>query len=262
MNPIKHPSNTRTLDAPQGWDEDLKVDPLGITDQIVEGVPCVWSFWRPDAQELAALTAGGSVVLSIVGRTMPPAAVMVAAPEDQAVSTQVVEPGPVTQAWVHRISMMQQSVLLAAVRGPDGLAKYGGGAKMLLRWYRRCILLSAMDKRVLADPIEPNGGSFTGPSLDGADDVDHWSDRMQAHVNDYLRQLDALPHHWQMHFMHAVEIVGYKHPDAVIRHFWHRVYLRLVHDMHVWPETEQQLDDRLGDSRSGWLKRADPATTE
>lgn len=31
-------------------------------------------------------------------------------------------------------------------------------------------------------------------------------------------------------------------------------------DMHLWPETEAQLDERLGDSRSGWLKRADPAT--
>lgn len=169
-------------------------------------------------------------------------------------------PGPVTQAWVHGISMMQQSVLLAAIRGPDGLPKYGGGAKMLLRWFRRCVLLSAMDGRVLADPIEANGGSFTGPSLDGYDDVDHWSDRMQVHVNDYMRQLDALPHHWQMHFMHAAEIVGYKHPDTEIRFFWRKLYERLVSDMHVWPESEEQMDDRLGDSRSGWMKRADPAT--
>lgn len=169
-------------------------------------------------------------------------------------------PGPVTQAWVHGTSMMQQSVLLAAIRGPDGLAKYGGGAKMLLRWYRRCILLSAMDGKVLDNPIDENGGSFTGPSLSGPDEVDHWSERMQEHVHDYLRQVDALPHHYQMHFMHAVEIVGYKHPDPVIRHFWNRLYLRLVHDFHLWPETEEQLDDRLGDTRSGWLKRADPAT--
>lgn len=168
--------------------------------------------------------------------------------------------GPVTQAWTHRISMMQQSVLLAAIRGPDGLAKYGGGAKMLLRWYRRCILLSAMDGRALTDPIESNGGSFTGPSLDGSDAEDPWCDRMQEHVNDYLRQVDALPHHFQMHFMHAVEIVGYKHPDPQIRHFWHALYLRLVNDFHLHPETEAQLDDRLGDTRAGWLKRADPAT--
>jgi len=43
---------------------------------------------------------------------------------------------------------MQQSVLLTAVRGPDGLPKYHS-SKYLLRWYRRCILLSAMDGRVL-----------------------------------------------------------------------------------------------------------------
>jgi hypothetical protein len=166
----------------------------------------------------------------------------------------------VTQAWTHDISMMQQSVLLAAIRGPDGSPKYGGGAKMLLRWLRRCILLSAMDGRVLANPIEPNGGSFTGPSLEGDDAADHWSDRMQVHVADYLRNVDALPHHFQMHFLHAVEICGYKHPDHEVRFFWHQLYLRLVNDFHLHPESATELDERLGDTRAGWLKRADPAT--
>lgn len=167
----------------------------------------------------------------------------------------------VLQAWINEIPMMQQTVLLTAIRGPDGLPKYGP-VKMLLRWYRRCVLLSAMDGTVLSNPVDSNGGSFTGPSLDGDDPEDCWEDRMQAHVNGYMRDLDAIPHHFQMHFMHAVEILGYKHPDHRIRHFWSRLYVRLVHDMHVWPETEQQLDSRLGDSRSGWLQRADAATIE
>lgn len=167
----------------------------------------------------------------------------------------------VIQAWVSGLSMMQQTVLLTAIRGPDGLPKYGA-IKMLLRWYRRCVLLSAMDGRVLSNPIDNNGGSFTGPSLQGDDDLDCWADRMQEHVNQYLRDLDAIPHHFQMHFMHAVEILGYKHPKLEIRMFWNGVYLRLVHDMHVWPETEAQLDGRLGDSREGWLQRADKATVE
>ena len=167
----------------------------------------------------------------------------------------------VAQAWTHDLTMMQQSVLLSAIRGPDGRPKYGDGAKMLLRWYRRCILLSAMDGRVLSDPIEANGGSFTGPSLQGEDDMEPWSERMQEHVNDYLRQVDMLPHHYQMHFMHACEILGYKHPNGTIRHFWNRLYLRLVNDFHLHPETEAELDSRLGDTRSGWLERADPATT-
>lgn len=82
MKPVNHPSNTRTLGAPAGWDQStLPVEPLGITDQVLEGVPCMWSFWQPDADELAALNAGGAVVLSIVGRNMPPAALMVTTPD-------------------------------------------------------------------------------------------------------------------------------------------------------------------------------------
>jgi len=78
MKPIAHPSNTRELAAPPAWDHSgLPVEPLGITDETMGGVPCMWSFWRPDAEELAALAAGGYVVLSVVGRTMPPVAVMV-----------------------------------------------------------------------------------------------------------------------------------------------------------------------------------------
>jgi len=167
----------------------------------------------------------------------------------------------VVQDWVQKLSMMQQTVLLTAIRGPDGMPKYGG-VKMLLRWYRRCILLSALDGRVLTDPIEPNGGSFTGPSLDDKDDLDPWQDRMLAHVNVYIRGLDAIPHHYQMHFMHAVEIIGYKHPDFPIRDWWLCLYERLVHDLHLHVETEAELDSRLGDTREGWLQRADPATVK
>lgn len=167
----------------------------------------------------------------------------------------------VTQPWTHQLTLMQQTVLLTAVRGPDGIPKYGA-IKMLLRWYRRCILLSSLDGgTVLPDPLDPSGGSFMGPSLTG-DSIDPWTDRMLAHVSQYLRDTDGMPHHFHLHFMHAVEIVGYKHPDDEIRMWWHQLYLRLANDMHLHPENEAELDDRLGDSRSGWLKRADPATVE
>lgn len=164
---------------------------------------------------------------------------------------------PVTQKWTHSLPMMQQTVLLTAVRGPDGLPKYGC-VKMLLRWFRRCTLLSAMDGKALLNPYDNNGGSFTGPSLS----VPHepWEVVMAEVVSEYLRALDAIPHHFQLHFMHAAEIVGYKHPDARIREWWHGLYLRLVNDMHLKPECEDEMNERLGDSRDGWLKRADAAT--
>lgn len=152
------------------------------------------------------------------------------------------------------------------------MPKYGP-VKMLIRWYRRCVLLSAMDGEVLPNPYVSNGGSFTGPSfqpeyrLDPSslthDKVDdHWEPEMDRIVSAYLRELDALPHHFQMHLMHAIEILGYKHPDQRVRAWWFKVYVRLVSDLHLHPETEEEMDGRLGDNREGWLKRADPATTD
>lgn len=166
----------------------------------------------------------------------------------------------VLQGWVSDLPMMQQTVLLTAVRGPDGLPKYHS-TKFVLRWYRRCILLSAMDGKVLTDPADMGGGSFTGPSAPVDCDI-LWCEPMDDRVTDYLRSLDEVPHHFQMHLMHAVEILGYKHPDDRIRAWWHGVYLRLVHDMHLWPESEKQLDARLGDDRAGWLARGDVATND
>ena len=156
--------------------------------------------------------------------------------------------------------MMQQTVLLTAVRGPDGIAKYAG-IKMLLRWYRRCVLLSAMDGKVLDKPWTNNGGSFTGPSFPDEPLHGFWEAEMGRIVDTYLREVDAMPHHFHLHLMHAVEILGYKHPDERIRSWWLKVYNRLANDAHLHPETEVELDERLGDTREGWLRRADPATT-
>lgn len=198
------------------------------------------------------------------------------------------KPQSVTQEWCNSLPFMQQSVLLTAVRGPDGLPKYHP-SKYLLRWFRRCLLLSAMDGRVLVDPCEPNGGSFTGPSVECApeystahhyrawgmlrdgshhlpDGVGDWRDTWQEAMDDwvtaYIRGLDEVPHHFQLHFMHAVEIMGYKHDNARIRGWWFQVYLRLVKDMHLRPELEIALDERLSDSRENWLKHGDEATVD
>ena len=176
----------------------------------------------------------------------------------------------VLQRWVTKLPLMQQSVLLTAIRGPDGVEKYGP-TKMLLRWYRRCILISAFDKKVLTDPYDPRGGSFTGPSLSLPDGetyrkssfhITAWAPHMHLLVGEYLRGVDAIPHHFHMHLVHGCEILGYKHPDKQIRDFWDGAYDRFARSLHMYPETEDGLDERLGDRREGWLKHADEATTE
>jgi len=152
----------------------------------------------------------------------------------------------VVQSWVSDLTFMQQSVVLSAIRGADGSRKESG-IKFLVRYYRRCVLLSAFDKRALLDPYEKGGGSFTGP-LDKSMSLD---DAIQA----YLKEHDELNIHFHMHFVHAVEIVGYKHPDEQVRKFWNKVYLTFVKHLHLNPETEDELDKRLGDDKNEWIKR-------
>ena len=75
------------------------------------------------------------------------------------------KPRSVIQDWVFDLPLMQQTVLLTGIRGPDGMAKYSS-PKFIARWFRRCILLSAVDGCVLNNPVTLGGGSFTGPSVD------------------------------------------------------------------------------------------------
>jgi hypothetical protein len=161
----------------------------------------------------------------------------------------------VLRPWVCDLTMMQQSVLITAVRGPDGLPK-DHVAKLMLRWMRRCILYSAMDKRELLTPYDPGGGSFTGTSVayDSPKlDCGFWQPAMDDVVSDYLRCVDEIPHHFQLHFMHAAEILGYKYPGEETRLWWNRTYRRIVNDAHLEPESEARMDFRLGDNREQWL---------
>lgn len=157
----------------------------------------------------------------------------------------------VLQDWVCDLTLMQQSVLLTSLRGADGMPK-DHVSKLLIRWLRRCVLISAFDKCVLTNPADPRGGSFTGPSLEGVHHKD-WSRAMHYLLKEYMRTLDEVPHHFQLHFMHAAEIIGYKHPDReVIGEWWMRAYFQLANDMHLTPERETAMDRRLGDRESDW----------
>lgn len=197
--------------------------------------------------------------------------------------------GPVQQEWVLEIPFMQQSVLFAAIRAPDGLRK-DHPTKVLLRWYRRCVLYSAFDRRALTCPFEEGGGSFTGPfrarhaiefltsshARHGPQEIrDGWNLRhgYQSKPQDfarqrefrwkmfdkmrdvYLRYVDEMPHHFQLHFMHAAQIVGCHHPSTHIREWWRTFYLMIVNDAHLQPESDADMNLRLSDNSDEWKKR-------
>jgi hypothetical protein len=167
---------------------------------------------------------------------------------------------PVLQVWVMDLPMMQQTVLLTAIRGPDGITKYHN-VKFLLRWYRRCILHSSMGGMVFTTPHEQGGGSFTGPSYFGGD-TKNWSHVMQDQVTAYLQTTDEMPMHFHTHLMHGAEILGYMHPDTEIRSFWNLTYIRFCKDMHVLPEPKHEMLFRLGDNEANWRAASDVAKQE
>lgn len=192
-------------------------------------------------------------------------------------------PQCVIQPWVARLPLMQQTVLLCALRGPDGIRK-NHVAKKLARWLRRCVLVVAFERRAILVPYTPLGedwrtGSFTGdschqvsllavPQRDGATafvpdksewasgtcklEYGSWQEAMWEVLRRYVVATDELPHHYQLHFLHAAEILGYKHADPIARDWWGHAYAALANDMHLNVETELQMDKRLGDREDAW----------
>jgi len=84
MTPTQHPTNTRVIGAPAGWtvadpSDPNYVAPLRVTDTVQDGMACMQSVWKPDANELQHLNKGGAVALTVWGTVHPVVSVGVVA---------------------------------------------------------------------------------------------------------------------------------------------------------------------------------------
>lgn len=131
----------------------------------------------------------------------------------------------VLQLWVMELGLRHQGVLVAAVRGPDGLPKQHI-VKRFVRAFR-------------ADTLE----SFASApaSFIKRLERDEFSDLLAT----LFGALDELNLHYTMHLLHAAQVVAFKHPDQQRRDCWNMLYLGLVKKLHLHPETPEQLDTRL-----------------
>jgi len=177
------------------------------------------------------------------------------------------------QKWLLCIPVMQQSVLLSAIRGPDGFAKHHP-VKGLLKFYRRCVLISAFESSAIDNPYDIGGGSFTGPSLElffGNEwsyiktkegetfRPERWREAMFSIVSDFIHSRDEMTLHYYVHAMHAFQILGENHPNNEVADFWQGVYLRMVNALHLMPEPVEELNRRLSDNSKEWSLKADEA---
>lgn len=145
----------------------------------------------------------------------------------------------VFQDWLFDLTMQQQSVLVLGCRGPDGIAKFHATKEVVAR-YRATVLKAAYFGRPMR---VDEGDDTTFMSLRHFSDDANWG----ALVRSFFDHVDSIPHHYYLHLAHGAQIAGYKHPEGIFRRRWRDFYLRCCYDMHLNPESEEQMDERLSD---------------
>ena len=146
--------------------------------------------------------------------------------------------------WLSTLTLQQQAVLMAATRGQDGDPKYTM-LKEIMWALRACTMKAAHTGKEVE--IGEHLGSFM--SLRLFEDGDKW----EKHIRKALdHEGDGSNIHYYTHLMHAAEILGYKHPSSSYRRRWLVCYHLMVHKLHLFPETEQQMDERLNDFGREW----------
>lgn len=128
--------------------------------------------------------------------------------------------------WIFELPPKHQSVLMTATRGPDEF-RYPA-IKELNRWIRDKLFHDA-------DPSNP----FI--IKDG--------DRLmtsETFLKDVTEQLEYTRMHYFSHVIHALEIIGYMHPDEAARFQAYHVYDYLIFELHLIPESYNTFRSRLG----------------
>lgn len=138
--------------------------------------------------------------------------------------------GSVLKDWVMELGLRHQGVLLTVVRGCDTAPK-DDPSKLFTRCIRGVILNCHCGDAVKAV------SSFIEKVTD---------DELVHRFNAFRKNLDHYPHHYVMHVVHAVQIIGYTYPsDDVTRAIWCRFYETLCRGLHVPPESPEMMDRRL-----------------
>ncbi len=141
----------------------------------------------------------------------------------------------IMKEWVNELGLRHQGVLVSVVRGVDNERK-NDPSKALLRSYRDVILVSFND----------HPSSFIDKVC--LNDV-------KIRMETVLKDFDHYPVHFISHLILAAEIIGYKHPDIPTKRLWKWFYETFVHKLHLNPETEIQLDERLTCNEEEFSKR-------
>jgi hypothetical protein len=139
----------------------------------------------------------------------------------------------VLQDWVMELPLREQGTLLTAVRGCDLTPKYPlDSIERRLVGAIRAAFLNPADPR----EVDKEPGCFF---ISQPPDPEKFKPSAIGHY----------PQHWVSHVMHAMEILGYRHPDIPKRATWQALYIKLVHSLHLTQETKGEMIARLSEDR-------------
>lgn len=149
--------------------------------------------------------------------------------------------------WMNELTLQQQAVLVLACRGFDGEPKHSPH-KPLVRTIRAHCLTAARFGR--AWTVEDGYNDFM--TLDYIDYDADWN-KVCDH---FIEHWDSYNIHATMHLVHAGEVLGYKLPSVKHRKRWNLLYNYIAQEcLHMLPETEEQMDNRLNDwGREFWAR--------
>lgn len=130
---------------------------------------------------------------------------------------------PVQQLWTLNLPWKMQTVMLQGLRAPD--THFCKNTKTVSRWLRSIILNNA-----------DNNHTF----MCRKEKLPDWTD--------LENELNYCSLHFTTHFLYALEIVHYKHPEETVRKQAGFFYWGIVREMcHFEVEREKELDVRLAD---------------
>ena len=130
----------------------------------------------------------------------------------------------ILQDWITELPLKMQTVLCLGTRGTD--THQTTHVKTITKWLRGLIY----------KPGDPDNPQFMEVAL---------PDLIQE-KSPVAKELEFCTQHYYSHLMHTLEIVGYHHPDLRIALRAQALYTGMVRLFHLWPESKEDLDKRLG----------------
>lgn len=129
----------------------------------------------------------------------------------------------VQHKWLSELPWKMQTVVNQGLRAPD--THYCKGLKLVCRWMRGVVLQNA--------------------------DTNHTfmcSKKEMPKIEDIENELNYCSVHFATHFLYALEIIGYHHPNCKEKAIAQRYYRGIVEEQwHFNVETEKELEVRLAD---------------